>query len=58
MELSSVPIDAELLALAGEVAGDMQGFGMMLVTAESFSGGWIAKTFTDLPDSSAQGNAE
>jgi nicotinamide-nucleotide amidase len=53
MELSSVPTDAELLALAGEVATEVQQRKLMLVTAESCTGGWIAKTLTDLPGSSA-----
>jgi len=53
MESSSVPTDAELLALAGEVAAEVQRCRLMLVTAESCSGGWIAKTLTDLPGSSA-----
>jgi nicotinamide-nucleotide amidase len=53
MELSSVPTDAELLALAGEVASEVLRCRLMLVTAESCSGGWIAKTLTDLPGSSA-----
>ncbi|HZX71309.1 MAG TPA: CinA family protein [Rhodanobacter sp.] len=53
MELSSVPTDAELLALASELAGEVQQRRLMLVTAESCTGGWIAKTLTDLPGSSA-----
>ena len=53
MQLSSVPTDAELLALAGEVATDVQQRKLTLVTAESCTGGWIAKTLTDLPGSSA-----
>ncbi len=53
MTLSSVPTDAELLALAGEVASEVLRCRLMLVTAESCSGGWIAKTLTDLPGSSA-----
>lgn len=53
MELSSVPTDAELLALASEVADEVQRCRLMLVTAESCTGGWIAKTLTDLPGSSA-----
>lgn len=53
MELSSVPTDAELLGLAGEVANAMLKHRLMLVTAESCSGGWIAKILTDLPGSSA-----
>ena len=53
MELSSIPTDAELLALASAVAGEVQRCNLMLVTAESCTGGWIAKTLTDLPGSSA-----
>jgi nicotinamide-nucleotide amidase len=53
MELSSVPTDAELLALAGEVATEVLQRKLTLVTAESCTGGWIAKTLTDLPGSSA-----
>jgi nicotinamide-nucleotide amidase len=53
MELSSVPTDAELTAWAKQVADDMQRLRLMLVTAESCTGGWIAKVLTDLPGSSA-----
>ena len=53
MELSSVPTDAELQVLAGAVAEAVLRCRLMLVTAESCSGGWIAKTLTDLPGSSA-----
>lgn len=53
MELLSVPTDAELAASAVQVASDMQQHRLMLVTAESCTGGWIAKTLTDLPGSSA-----
>lgn len=53
MELLSVPTDAELLALAGKVATEVQQRKLTLVTAESCTGGWIAKTLTDLPGSSA-----
>jgi nicotinamide-nucleotide amidase len=53
MELSSVPTDAELLALAGAASAEIQKRNLMLVTAESCTGGWIAKTLTDLPGSSA-----
>ena len=53
MELSSVPTDAELLALAGEVGTEVRQRKLTLVTAESCTGGWIAKTLTDLPGSSA-----
>jgi len=53
MEMSSVPTDTELQALAGEVAVVVQQQRLMLVTAESCSGGWLAKALTDLPGSSA-----
>lgn len=49
----SIPSDAELMALAEQVAADVQQHKLMLVTAESCTGGWIAKTLTDLPGSSA-----
>jgi nicotinamide-nucleotide amidase len=52
MELS-VPNDAELKALAEQVAEGAQQRRLMVVTAESCTGGWIAKTLTDLPGSSA-----
>jgi nicotinamide-nucleotide amidase len=53
MELSSVPTDAELTAWAEQVANDVQRHQLMLATAESCSGGWIAKVLTDLSGSSA-----
>jgi nicotinamide-nucleotide amidase len=53
MELSSVPTDAELTVLAEQVASDAQRHRLMLATAESCSGGWIAKVLTDLAGSSA-----
>ena len=53
MDGSSIPTDAELLTLAREVAAEVLRCRLMLVTAESCSGGWIAKTLTDLPGSSA-----
>ena len=53
MELSSVPTDAELQILAGDVAIEVLQRKLMVVTAESCTGGWIAKTLTDLPGSSA-----
>jgi nicotinamide-nucleotide amidase len=53
MELSSVPTDAELATWAKQVAADVQQHKLMVVTAESCTGGWIAKTLTDLPGSSA-----
>lgn len=48
----SVPTDAELRVLAEQVAQSVQQQRMMMVTAESCTGGWIAKTLTDLPGSS------
>jgi nicotinamide-nucleotide amidase len=50
---SSIPTDAELKALAEQVAASVQQKALMVVTAESCTGGWIAKTLTDLPGSSA-----
>ena len=47
------PNDAELNRLAREVAAAVQLRRMMAVTAESCTGGWIAKVLTDLPGSSA-----
>jgi nicotinamide-nucleotide amidase len=48
-----VPTDADLQALAEQVAAAAQQRRLMLVTAESCTGGWIAKALTDLPGSSA-----
>ncbi|MFC3650931.1 CinA family protein [Dyella humi] len=53
MESSSVPTDAELAVLAARVATAMQQHKLMLSAAESCTGGWIAKTLTDLSGSSA-----
>ncbi|WP_109126114.1 CinA family protein [Dyella sp. C11] len=50
---SPVPTDAELTALAEQVAAAAQQRNLMVVTAESCTGGWIAKALTDLPGSSA-----
>jgi nicotinamide-nucleotide amidase len=49
----SVPTDAELKSLAEQVAVETQQRRLMMVTAESCTGGWIAKALTDLPGSSA-----
>src|SRR5215469_2141077 len=49
----SVPTDAELKAQAEQIADVALRQRLMLVTAESCTGGWIAKTLTDLPGSSA-----
>ena len=53
MESSSVPTDAELRVLAQAVADETLRQRLTLVTAESCTGGWVAKTLTDLPGSSA-----
>ena len=50
---ASVPTDAELEALAQSVAQVVQSRHLRMVTAESCTGGWIAKCLTDLPGSSA-----
>jgi len=44
--------DQELSALVQRIAGRALEQGRRLVTAESCTGGWIAKAFTDLPGSS------
>lgn len=46
------PSDADLTQLARQLAGAMPP-GRRLACAESCTGGWIAKTVTDLPGSSA-----
>jgi len=48
-----VPTDADLRTLAEHVATAAQQRRLMMVTAESCTGGWIAKALTDLPGSSA-----
>ncbi|HET6546446.1 MAG TPA: CinA family protein [Rhodanobacteraceae bacterium] len=53
MDPGIVPTDEALRALAADVADCVQRQRLMLVTAESCTGGWIAKTLTDLPGSSA-----
>jgi nicotinamide-nucleotide amidase len=50
--MSVTPSDLELTALAERVAARLAGQGRHLVTAESCTGGWIAKVCTDLPGSS------
>ncbi len=46
------PDDMELLALAEAVGARLRAAKQMLVTAESCTGGWIAKTVTDIAGSS------
>jgi len=48
-----IPSDVQLEALAARVATVMQRRALMLASAESCTGGWIAKTLTDLSGSSA-----
>jgi nicotinamide-nucleotide amidase len=45
--------DVELTALAQRVGGRLAAAGLRISTAESCTGGWIAKTLTDVPGSSA-----
>ena len=47
------PDDATLCALARDTGARLQAAHLMLVTAESCTGGWIAKTITDIAGSSA-----
>lgn len=53
MAFSSVPTDGDLSSLAIRVAAATQQHKLMLASAESCTGGWIAKAFTDLSGSSA-----
>jgi nicotinamide-nucleotide amidase len=48
----NVPNDTALAALAREVAAQLQASNRRLVTAESCTGGWIAKLCTDIAGSS------
>lgn len=48
----SIPTDSELSALARDVAERLLAARRRLVTAESCTGGWIAKLCTDIPGSS------
>src|SRR5215213_7617237 len=47
-----MPPDPQLRELAEQAAKRLLSHGMCLVTAESCTGGWLAKTLTDLPGSS------
>ncbi len=53
MSAANQPDDATLYAQGVEVSGLLVKCGIMLATAESCTGGWIAKTLTDIPGSSA-----
>ena len=48
----SAPTDAELDLLAQAIGARLLAMRQMLVTAESCTGGWIAKCMTDVPGSS------
>jgi nicotinamide-nucleotide amidase len=48
----AAPNDADLLALATSLARRLIAAGRTVVTAESCTGGWVAKVCTDLPGSS------
>jgi nicotinamide-nucleotide amidase len=50
--LMAAPSDAELQALTEALARKLTASGARLATAESCTGGWIAKACTDLPGSS------
>ncbi|WP_062536060.1 CinA family protein [Mizugakiibacter sediminis] len=52
MDKPQMPSDGELHALARVVAEALTERGQTIVAAESCTGGWIAKTLTDLPGSS------
>lgn len=47
------PTDAQLTALARELGEVLQARGARVACVESCTGGWIAKTLTDVPGSSA-----
>ena len=51
--MTQVPNDEMLLALAHRVSERLGDSGRLLVTAESCTGGWIAKLLTDVPGCSA-----
>lgn len=49
----SAPSDAELTSIASLLGARLRAAGQRLATAESCTGGWVAKACTDLPGSSA-----
>ncbi|MEJ2522536.1 MAG: CinA family protein [Gammaproteobacteria bacterium] len=53
MTVAAGPDDAALEALGREVGAALAKAGWTLATAESCTGGWIAKALTDVPGSSA-----
>src|SRR6266481_3513672 len=46
------PTDAELTALAAEIGQALERSGLMLVTAESCTGGWVGRVVTSVGGSS------
>lgn len=53
MDTTLIPDDAALAALARQLADRLLSRRQLVCTAESCTGGWIAKTLTDLAGSSA-----
>ena len=53
MDATALPDDDTLHALAADVGAALQARHLMLATAESCTGGWIAKMVTDIPGCSA-----
>lgn len=53
MQQVNAPDDSELLRIAASVAHELVAHGMTMATAESCTGGWIAKVMTDIAGSSA-----
>ncbi len=51
--MTHVPSDENLLALAHRVSERLRNIAEQLTTAESCTGGWVAKLLTDVPGSSA-----
>src|SRR3546814_20870764 len=49
MDADVIPTDTDLQRLAIEVGEQLKASRLMLVTAESCTGGWIAKMITDIP---------
>jgi nicotinamide-nucleotide amidase len=52
MQETDIPDDASLRELAAHVGDSLRARRLMLATAESCTGGWIAKTVTDIAGSS------
>lgn len=50
---TALPTDDDLYALSSEVGARLKAEHLSLVTAESCTGGWIAKAITDVPGCSA-----